>query len=74
MIRATQYLPSVLRLQQYLLRKHHHRSSHEQLENKKIKDVISEAENGTTTVTVNLHNEYNNYSVYKYFFRLAYGS
>ena len=46
MIRATQYLPSILKLQQYLLSKHHHRSSHEQLKDERIIDIISGAENG----------------------------
>ena len=46
MIRATQYLPSILKLQQYLLSFHHHHSMHVQLKDKKIVHVIREAENG----------------------------
>ena len=46
MIRATRYLPSILKLQQHLLSKHCHRSSHEHLKERKIGDVISDADNG----------------------------
>ena len=46
MIRATQYLPNILKLQQYLLSFHHHHSTHVQLKDKKIVHVIREAENG----------------------------
>ena len=52
MIRATQYLPSILKLQQYLLNKHHHRSSHEQLKDERIIDIISGAQNGESCMAL----------------------
>ena len=46
MIRATKYLPSILQLQQYLLKIHHHRSKSEDLKDQKISQMIKEADNG----------------------------
>ena len=56
MIRATQYLPSILKLQQYLLSKHHHRSSHEQLKDERIIDIIRGAQNGESLFFHNYRN------------------
>ena len=46
MIRATQYLPSILQLQQYLLKIYHHRSNREDLKDQTISQMILDAENG----------------------------
>ena len=46
MLRATQYLPSILQLQQYLLSIYNHRKNHEELKGITIASVVREAPNG----------------------------